>query len=92
MALRPSAISEDAAHAVDFDGFNVYESGGAASTVIEFRDGAVDGTLLLSVPLAAGEGATLIFPEAMEVTHADGVFVKTTGTGVVTGVLYSRID
>ena len=92
MAYRPFDITEDTAHAVDFDGFSISETGAVASTVVEFRDGTVSGDLLIApVTLAASAHATIILDEFIEVTHADGVFVKTTGAGVVAGVLYSRL-
>jgi len=93
MGYRPSAITEDAAHAVDFTGFSISETGASASTIVEFRDGVVDGALLLApITLIASEHATVMFEEDIEVTHDDGVFIKTTGSGVVSGVLYSRIS
>lgn len=89
---RPFAITEDAAHAVDFIGFSISETGAVASTVVEFRDGTVSGDLLLApVTLAANAHATIIFDYKIEITHADGVFIKTTGAGVIAGVLYERI-
>lgn len=92
-AFRPFTITEDAAHAVDFIGFSIAETGAVASTVVEFRDGIVTGDLLLApVTLAASEHATIIFDNDIVVTHAAGVFIKTTGTGVIAGVLYERIS
>jgi hypothetical protein len=89
---RTTAITEDQAHAVDFLGFSISETGAVASTIVEFRDGTVTGALLLApVTLAASTHATIIFDSTLEVSHADGVFVKTTGAGVVTGVLYERV-
>lgn len=86
--MRPFDITEDSNHAGadQFDGFSIRETGGAAATEVEFRVAAVDGQILAVCNLAAGESATLVMPRSID--SDGGVYVKTTGTGVLAGVFY----
>ncbi len=88
--MRPTDITEDSNHAgVEvLSGFSMRETGAAAAVTVTFRKAAVGGQVLLEVNLAAGESATFIVPRGKEIPSEGGVYVQTTGTGVLTGVIY----
>ena len=90
MALRPTTIIPDSAHALDRPvGFSIAETG-AAAAVVNLRDGTAAGQKLTApIQLTGGETATLVLDEVWEITHDDGIYVEVV-SGDVAGVLYSR--
>ncbi len=90
--LRPSAMTADAAHAVDVRGYSVYESGGTNPVVLEFRDGVVGGAVLWTVNLLADGHEAFMFSYDLEVTHAAGLYVKAVGTGTIVGAFLSEVS
>jgi hypothetical protein len=91
MSLRATQFTGAGAVDADFDGFSVYETGGAAVVTIEFRNGVVGGDILFVVHLAIDDSDRDVFPEKIEVTHAAGVYLKLVGSGTVSGAILSRI-
>lgn len=68
------SITADSLHAYDHIwGFSIRENAGAAAQV-NLRDGAVDGQILVTIPLAANEGVTAVFPRTLP--FLSGVYVE----------------
>lgn len=87
MRYRSTDMVSGTTHYVSFDGFSAYESSGLASIVVNFRDENSSGQIMFALPLGAGEGATIFFPDKMDTKR---VYVEVVGSGSVSGVLYSR--
>jgi len=92
MSLRATQFTGAGAVDADVDGYSVYETGGSAVVTIEFRDGIVTGAILAVQHLLVDNSATVIFPEKLEVTHDDGIYLKLVGTGTVSGAILTRIS
>jgi hypothetical protein len=91
LALKATAIVANDTMSVQFDGFAIYETSGSAAASVTFRDGVVGGNILFPVELAAGESAGIVFPEAMEITHASGD-LYVVSSGAVEGAVLSRVN
>jgi len=89
MRFRATDVTMAAVHNVSFDGFSVYESSGLDSCVVNFRDQTSGGQIYFALPLGAGEGATIFFPNKL---NTKSVYVEVVGSGSVAGVLYSRVN
>ena len=85
-------MTADAAHDVDVRGYSVYESGGSAAVVLEFRDGTVTGAVLHTVNLGISGADSFMFSHDLEVTHVDGLYIKAVGSGTIVGTFLSEIS
>ncbi len=89
--LKTTVIVDDSAHAVEFDGFSISETGASASVTVTFRDTTVGGALLHApVIVPAGGLVTAVFPLSVALTGGS-VYVDVSGTGTLSGVLYTRV-
>lgn len=91
-ALKANAITDDSAHDLDLLGFSLAETGGTAAVVVELRDGSATGALLHApITVAASGLVTAVFPRQVATANAAGVWVAVSGTGTLSGVLYSAL-
>lgn len=90
--LKTTTILDNRASDVAFSGFSIAETGGSAAVTVTFRNGTSSGALLHAPVIVPASGlVTVLLPKDVAVTHADGVFVVVSGTGTLSGVLYSYV-
>lgn len=90
--LKATTILDNRVHDVDFTGFSVAETGGSATVTVTFRDGTSSGALLHAPVIVPASGlVTVVLPVDVAVTSSAGVWVAVSGTGTLSGVLYSAV-
>jgi len=88
MALLPQLITVNSNHtAVErLAGFTIHEDSAAVAEV-KLRIATSSGTIIWHLALAADESASIVFPKAVFISAAGGVYVEEVG-GSVEGALF----